>query len=108
MALDIKKKVIRDEDAIFYCEIEKIVKNKDAKEILRKIREGGDELIETFRVFIRENFERGKTAELLHIHRNTLSYRLSKIEELTGLSFNSSIDMFRLISTYIYYNIYSG
>lgn len=107
MALGIKKKVIRDEDAIFYSEIEKIVKNKDSKLLLGKIQEGGEELIDTFRVFVSENFERGKVAELLHIHRNTLSYRLSKIEELTGLSFNNSIDIFRLINTYIYYNIYS-
>ena len=106
MGLNIKKKIMRDEDAIFYSEIEKSVKNKDVKEILKKIQGGGEELAETFNVFINENFERGKTAELLHIHRNTLSYRLAKIEELTGLSFNSSIDMFRLISTYIYYNIY--
>jgi len=107
MALGIKKKVIKDEDAIFYYEIEKIVKNKDSKLLLGKIQEGGEELIDTFRVFVSENFERGKVAELLHIHRNTLSYRLSKIEELTGLSFNNSIDIFRLINTYIYYNIYS-
>lgn len=107
MGLNVKKKIIKDEDAIFYSEIEKIVKNKDVKEVLKKITDGGEELLDTFKVFIDENFESGKAAKSLHIHRNTLSYRLSKIEKLTGLSFNNSIDMFRLISTYIYYNIYS-
>lgn len=108
IALKVKKKIIRDNDAIFYSDIEKMVKNKDVKEILKKIKNGGDELLDTFKIFIEENFEKGKTANIMHIHRNTLSYRLGKIEELTGLSFDNSIDTFRLISVYIYYNIYDS
>jgi carbohydrate diacid regulator len=107
-ALNIKKKVIRDSEAIFYAEIEKMVKNKDVKEVLEKIKIGGEELLDTFKVFVEENFEKGKTSNIMHIHRNTLSYRLSKIEELTGLSFDNSIDTFRLISVYIYYKIYAN
>ena len=107
-ALNLKKKVIRDSEAIFYAEIEKVVKNKDVKEILEKIKNGGEELLDTFKIFVEENFEKGKTASIMHIHRNTLSYRLSKIEELTGLSFDNSIDTFRLISAYIYYKIYTN
>lgn len=108
IALKIKKKVIRDSEADFYSEIEKMVKNKNVKEILVKIKNGGDELLDTFNVFVEENFEKGKTANIMHIHRNTLSYRLRKIEELTGLSFDNSIDIFRLTSVYIYYNIYAS
>ncbi|WP_300383114.1 CdaR family transcriptional regulator, partial [Clostridium sp.] len=107
-ALKIKKKLIKDNDASFYSQIENMVKNKDVKEILQKIKNGGDELWDTFKVFVEENFEKGKTAKLMHIHRNTLSYRLNKIEELTGLYFDNSIDIFRLISVYIYYNIYAN
>ncbi|WP_368733384.1 helix-turn-helix domain-containing protein, partial [Acinetobacter baumannii] len=34
-----------------------------------------------------------KTAEEMHIHINTLRYRLSKAEQLTGLSFQRTEDI---------------
>lgn len=44
------------------------------------------ELIDTFKVYCGSCFNKQKAAELLHIHRNTLGYRLAKIEELTGIA----------------------
>ncbi len=37
-----------------------------------------------------------KAAEALSIHRNSLSYRINKIIDLTGLDLTSNEDIFRL------------
>ncbi|WP_224654219.1 helix-turn-helix domain-containing protein [Escherichia coli] len=36
------------------------------------------------------------TAQKLHIHKNTLSYRLQKVEQLTGLSVSNVHDVLLL------------
>ena len=43
------------------------------------------ELMHTLRLFIDYNQSYKQTAQQLHIHINTLHYRLKKIEEYTGL-----------------------
>ncbi|WP_070121246.1 sugar diacid recognition domain-containing protein [Bacillus marinisedimentorum] len=50
--------------------------------LLKKDKKG--ELAETLEVFIEENGELNETARRLFIHRNTLRYRLNRIEEVTG------------------------
>lgn len=42
------------------------------------------ELLHTLRVFISSDHNRHRTADELHLHRNTLNYRLRRITELTG------------------------
>ncbi|MCM3793795.1 PucR family transcriptional regulator [Priestia megaterium] len=42
------------------------------------------ELIETLTVYIEENGEGSTAAKKLFIHRNTLSYRLDRIQSITG------------------------
>src|SRR5207248_1416520 len=42
------------------------------------------ELIETLEGFFAANGNHARAAETLHLHRNTLLYRLSRIETLTG------------------------
>jgi len=44
-----------------------------------------DDLIETLNIFLKNNLNTNKTSEELHIHRNTLIYRLDKIKELWKL-----------------------
>lgn len=41
-------------------------------------------LTETYDAFARHNYALNPTADALHIHRNTVTYRLSRIAELTG------------------------
>ena len=36
------------------------------------------------------------TAEYLHIHRNTMNYRLQKIDELTHLKLNEGDDLYKI------------
>lgn len=47
------------------------------------------DLLETLETFLEESGNWSATAERLHVHVNTLRYRLKRIEELTGRSLNS-------------------
>ncbi|WGY00326.1 helix-turn-helix domain-containing protein [Nocardioides sp. QY071] len=48
------------------------------------------DLVHTVRVLIENDLQAGRTAEALHIHPNTLAYRLRRIESLTGVVLRSS------------------
>ncbi len=43
------------------------------------------ELVRTLDALIKNNFEKGRVAAALHVHRNTLRDRIARISELTGL-----------------------
>lgn len=73
-----------------YCDIESI-KNKFYEQ------NGGEELLETLLKYIEFNGEKNKVSEVLHIHRNTLNYRLNNIKEITGLNLNNYMDLYQLI-----------
>jgi carbohydrate diacid regulator len=47
---------------------------------------GNEELMTTLRLFMENNQSYKQTSEMLHIHINTLHYRLKKIQDLTGLN----------------------
>jgi hypothetical protein len=48
---------------------------------------GGADLLATINAFLATALDRRAAAERLHVHPNTLDYRLRRIEELTGLRF---------------------
>ena len=48
---------------------------------------GGADLQTTLEAFLEAGLDRRATAEALHVHPNTLDYRLRRIEEVTGLLF---------------------
>ncbi|WHY23344.1 CdaR family transcriptional regulator [Bacillus velezensis] len=52
-----------------------------------------EELMNTIRTLFHYDLSLKKTAEEMHIHINTLRYRLSKAEQLTGLSFQRTEDI---------------
>jgi sugar diacid utilization regulator len=54
------------------------------------------DLVQTVTVFLDNAGNVAETAAALHIHRQTLYYRLSKAEALTGLSFGNGHDRARL------------
>jgi carbohydrate diacid regulator len=54
------------------------------------------ELVETIRELFRQNHSLKKTAAKLHIHINTLHYRLKKAEELTGLNPSNIHDLLKM------------
>ena len=64
--------------------------------------ENSGELIKTLEAFFAENCNLRKTADVLYMHKNSVSYRLNKIQQLTGLDINNSDDKFNLqLSLYL-------
>lgn len=53
-------------------------------------------LMNTLIEYIRCNYNISETARRLHIHRQSLLYRINKIEDLTGMSLSSHDDLFIL------------
>ncbi len=54
------------------------------------------ELRRTLEALLRCRFDRAATSAALHVHRNTLAYRLRRIEEITGLDLASPRDLTRV------------
>lgn len=52
-----------------------------------------EELLRTLRAFVAHHYDRAATSEALHVHRNTLGYRLRRIERLTGLDLTTARDL---------------
>ena len=48
-------------------------------------RKRGSDLIDTVEAFLASDLDRRRAATALHVHPNTLDYRLKRVEELTGL-----------------------
>lgn len=46
--------------------------------------ENGTEYLHTLEACVQMNFDKKAASEILHVHRNTLLYRLGKIEEMVG------------------------
>lgn len=67
--------------------IGKLIRYREAKDI---------DLLETARQYIRHKGNISKTARALHLHRQSLIYRLQKIESLTLRSFDNPDDFFLL------------
>ena len=58
-----------------------------------KLQDSRGTLLKTLKVFFEQNCDLAQTSERLHIHRNTLRYRLDNIEEKTGLNINKLSDI---------------
>jgi purine catabolism regulator len=54
------------------------------------------DLIPTLKAFYASHGNLSRTADILFLHRNTVSYRLQRIEELSGLHLDDEEDRFRL------------
>ncbi len=79
---------------IFSLEKDKI-KYFYKKAIRMNFRELSEEELKTANTFIENNLNLSKTAKILYIHRNTLTYRLDKINEITKLNirtFNDAVE----------------
>ncbi|KYZ75798.1 hypothetical protein AXX12_11405 [Anaerosporomusa subterranea] len=56
------------------------------------------ELVKTLRTFFDNGFNLSNTAQILYIHRNTLTYRMDKIREIINLDLaNNNVRMFLLL-----------
>ena len=59
-------------------------------------REHGAELVKTLEAFFAANCSPKEAATLLHVHRNTVLYRLERIADISGLDLNASDIRLRL------------
>jgi purine catabolism regulator len=59
-------------------------------------REHGSDLIRSLRVFLEHNRSWQRSAEVLHVHKQTLVYRMRRVEELTGRSLRETGDVVQL------------
>lgn len=57
----------------------------------------GSDLEETLRVYVGERLSLASTATALHVHKNTIMYRLRRIEETTGLDLHDPRDVARVV-----------
>jgi carbohydrate diacid regulator len=72
-----------------------ILMDTDAKDVFND-----PEMIETAEEFLENSLNVSETARKLYLHRNTLTYRLDKIERSTGLNIRKFADAitFRLVT----------
>lgn len=56
----------------------------------------GSELLDTLRSYVMHGCNQADCARYLHVHLNTLKYRLKRVQELTGLDYKDAEDMFYL------------
>lgn len=66
-----------------------------ALEILGKYdRENDTELLKTLEVYVRTGCNQTDTSGILHVHLNTLKYRMNRIRELTGMDLRNQEEVF--------------
>jgi len=62
-------------------------------------------LIDTLLAYFRNNGRPNQTANELHIHRNTLNYRLDQIYQVSGFDPRKYLDLYSLICDYILFEM---
>lgn len=94
LALKPPSQVIRYEEAAFLVRLSQanLAPNQNA---VGKLEDALD-LMETLRSFIHNNCSISTTADELNIHRNTLQYRLKRIQVLTGKDPRNLLQLFEL------------
>ena len=60
---------------------------------LRRLGDSGTEVLTTVTAFLTNDRRLTETAEQLHVHRNTVSYRLNRFVEVTGLDVRRTNDL---------------
>ena len=82
------QQVISYDDLRLECLLSEITEDNVIRDIMEKLtqNDANHTLQHTILVYADTNEDQKKTCSMLFIHRNTLNYRLDKIEELTGLN----------------------
>ncbi|PLR76099.1 carbohydrate diacid regulator [Bacillus sp. V3-13] len=94
----VKETVVFDEDLTFEMILDDIKSETKSAFLQRTINPllDEEELLLTLKELFRQNHSLKNTAAALHIHINTLHYRLKKINDLTGLDPSSIEDLLSL------------
>lgn len=106
----------KDDGIIDYSDniIEKLILNyPDRDELMKNVSytlghlldDNNEELFYTLKMFFKCNHSVKNTAEELYVHTNTIHYRLSKIEDILGISLNDSNALLQLQVCISIYNL---
>jgi Sugar diacid utilization regulator len=92
-----EERVYYYEDMEMYCILNNIITD-DTKEFSHKIlnKITSKEIRNTLNAYYECNANIEKTAERLYMHKNTIKYRLLKIQEMTGLDIKNNDENFKL------------
>lgn len=112
-AVSIMEKLNMPKDICNYSEISFIdvlsrdINKESFSNIISKLEEESKtlNLIETLTTYILFNGEVKLTSEALHIHRNSLNYRLKKIEDITGKNPRNIADLLELYTACILHKL---
>ncbi len=101
--LEKNKNIYLYKDLCFISMLTSIKEDYDLKDIIKKLKLEGKQadLLNTLAVYVYNNGEMKITAGVLHIHRNTLNYRLEKIAEISGKDPRNLIELFELFTGYV-------
>lgn len=113
--IEIIKKLNISMDLVEYSNIISIdaLSNISYKEkyfnIIKSLQEEGKgpELVKTLLSFIEHNGEMNSVANDLHIHRNSLNYRMQKIQDITGKNPKNFMDLLELFTALVVFNVNS-
>lgn len=76
--------------------------------LLQYDKENHTDYYQTLQTYLFNNQNINGTAELLYIHRNTMKYRLKKINELIGITLDNGMPIFQLAYSFMILNYLSG
>lgn len=78
-------------------------------ETLKKLKAYEDkhhgDLLLTLAIYLENNMNRKKTAEDLNIHYRSVSYRIDKIKEITGINFDNGVEMLAIRNGLLIYKL---
>jgi carbohydrate diacid regulator len=108
-ALNIGKKLQNNKNAFLFKDLHfismlsKFKGDSELINIIEKLKEEAKQidLLKTLVTYVYNNGEVNITSEKLHIHRNTLNYRLEKIHEISGKNPRNVIELFELFTAYL-------
>ncbi|WP_242841190.1 CdaR family transcriptional regulator [Clostridium akagii] len=101
--LENNKNVFLFKDLHFISMLAKFKGDSELSNIIEKLKKEAKQidLLKTLVAYVYNNEEINITSEKLHIHRNTLNYRLEKIHEISGKNPRNVIELFELFTAYL-------
>jgi len=96
-------------DLEFYCAmVENGPGSQEALDTISKLASMSNSyLLETIIAYFQNNGEVNNISQALHIHRNSLDYRIRKIQDFTGKDLRNYKDLFYLYNAYISHTLFS-
>jgi carbohydrate diacid regulator len=104
--LKLERNVYDYEEIAFIDSLSTSLKSEGAQKIVKQLEEvKGMDLIQTLMMYVILDGDVGAVTESLHIHRNSLNYRLKRIEEITGKNPRRLLDLLELFSSVIIHRL---